>query len=129
MEDDGVKCEDEFNKSKEREMKLKKDYEIAHKGYDRLSREIVGVEKRHDELAEKLKEEIYRDIVEEELENTEVEEIRKSVDRTIFLDIREEDLIESEEESESEEKSESEEESESDDELESENSEKKPNVK
>ena len=38
IEDDGVNYEDEFNKSKEREIKLKKRYEIAHNDYEILSR-------------------------------------------------------------------------------------------
>ena len=48
IEDDDVNYEDEFNKIKEREMKLKKVYKIARKDYDRLSRKILCVEKLHE---------------------------------------------------------------------------------
>ena len=108
-EDDGVNYEDEFNKSKERVIKLKKRYEIARKECDRLSRESACVEKINEELVDKLKDEIFRDIINEDPENTEAEEIRKAVD-CHFFNIRSKDVCKSEEEVESEVKTESEDE-------------------
>ena len=56
-------------------------------------------------LVDKLNGKICRDIfMNQEEEYLEVEDIRKEVDREFILDIREEDLVEIEEESESEER-------------------------
>ena len=90
-------------------------HEIARKDYDRLSKESADAEKRHEELVEKLKKEIVSCVMNEELENLEPEEIRKVVDRKFCLNVRDEDLHESEEDLESEVDSESEDEIEDED--------------
>ena len=104
MIEDGGAYEDELKQSKEM-------HEIARKYHDRLSKESADVEKRYEELVEKLKKDIVSCVMNDELEGIEPEEIRKGVDSKFVLNVRdehacesEEDYLESEDETEDEEK-------------------------
>ena len=84
------------------EIKLKKINELFCKAYDKLNMKSMCVEFFYEILVEELKVNICRCIfMNQEKESLEAEDTRKEVDREHALDIRDECLAESEEDSES----------------------------